>query len=80
MAGVAPGEFEVTDVQLYRLRDPSPGVVEKQQQGVFGSAPLLFRRLFRDRLTGLFRRVGGWISHIVPVLPDGSVDPGQAVA
>ena len=25
MAGVAPGEFEVTDVQLYRLRDPSPG-------------------------------------------------------
>ena len=39
MAGVAPGKFDVTDVQLYRLRDPSPGVVEEQQQGVFGSAP-----------------------------------------
>ena len=32
---------------------------------------VLFRRLFRKRLTGLFRRVGAGISHIVPVLPDG---------
>ena len=41
---------------------------------------VLFRRLFRERLTGLFRRVGARISHIVPVLPDGSVGHGQAMA
>ena len=41
---------------------------------------LLFRRLFRERLTGLFRRFGGGISHIVPVFPDGSVGHDQAVA
>ena len=41
---------------------------------------LLFRRLFRERLTGLFRRVGGGISHIVPVFPDGSVGHDQAMA
>ena len=41
---------------------------------------VLFRRLFRERLTGLFRRVGAGISRIVPVLPDGSVDQGQAMA
>ena len=41
---------------------------------------VLFRRLFRERLTGLFRQVGGGISHIVPVLPDGSVGHGQAMA
>ena len=43
-------------------------------------AHVLFRRLFRERLTSLFRRVGVGISHIVPVLADGSVDHGQAMA
>ena len=41
---------------------------------------VLFRRLFRERLTSLFRRVDAGISHIVPVLADGSVDHGQAMA
>ena len=44
------------------------------------SGSVLFRRLFRERLTGLFRRVGVGISHIVPVLPDGLVDHDQAMA
>ena len=50
--------------------------------GVVGDVArrVLFRRLFRERLIGLFRRVGAGISHTVPVLPDGSVGHGEAMA
>ena len=56
---------------------PVPAVV---YEALFARAQLLFRRLFRERLTGLFRRVGAGISHIVPILPDGSVGHGPAMA
>ena len=41
---------------------------------------VLFRRLVCERLTGLLRRVGAGISHTVPILPDGSVGHGEAMA
>ena len=47
------------------------GTHRSKQVALFPSDRVLFRRLFRERLTGLFRRVGAGISRIVPVLPDG---------
>ena len=38
MGAITPAEFEVADLQPYRLRDARPGVVQEQQQRVFGSA------------------------------------------
>ena len=43
-------------------------------------AAVLFRRLSRERLVGLFRRSGAGISHIVPVLPDGCGDHRRSAA
>ena len=62
--------------------DAEVGSPEERLESAYQAlrAELLFRRLFRERLTGLFRRVGGGISHIVPVLPDGSVGHDQAMA
>ena len=56
--------------------------LHQEREGVYRALArtVLFRRLFRERLTSLFRRVGVGISHIVPVLADGSVDHGQAMA
>lgn len=39
MAAITPAELKIADLQSRRLRDPRASVVEKQQQGVFGSAP-----------------------------------------
>ena len=72
--GLAPGGGAGGDAVV-------DGSTEELLETVVGfEVEVLFRRLFRERLTGYFDGSGAGISHIVPVVPDGSVGHGQAMA
>ena len=58
-------------------RTDSPGGRCREPARHGSVAPALIRGLFPEWLPGLFRQGGAGISHIVPVLPDGSVGHGH---
>ena len=76
-AGALPGDM----VELEWLALPPGREPEEPVSRISGlRLAVLFRRLSRERLVGLFRRSGAGISHIVPVLPDGCGDHRRSAA